>query len=107
MRRASLRAAPGMRPLLSCWCVIATLTLALAAWQENVRPKMYVQLAQGLKALPQSSKPHSLSARALHTALLRYDGAGLQHEWQGHAPSPTCAGGFSLEPRKSCFITNR
>ncbi|XP_011869172.1 PREDICTED: semaphorin-1A isoform X3 [Vollenhovia emeryi] len=45
MRRASLRVAPRMQPgLLSCCCVIATVTLALAAWQENVRPKMYVQL---------------------------------------------------------------
>ncbi|XP_018376123.1 PREDICTED: semaphorin-1A isoform X3 [Trachymyrmex cornetzi] len=45
MRRASLRVAPRMQPgFLFCWCVIATVTLALAAWQENVRPKMYVQL---------------------------------------------------------------
>jgi len=46
MRRAGLSVAPRMRPLLACWCVIATLTLVLAAWQENVRPKMYVQLGE-------------------------------------------------------------
>jgi len=47
MRRAGLRVAPRIRPgLLSCWCVVATVTLALAAWQENVRPKMYVQLGE-------------------------------------------------------------
>ncbi|KYN09683.1 hypothetical protein ALC57_18204 [Trachymyrmex cornetzi] len=52
MRRASLRVAPRMQPgFLFCWCVIATVTLALAAWQENVRPKMYVQLA-GRKQRP-------------------------------------------------------
>lgn len=48
MRRPGhLRAATGMRPvLLSYWCVVATVTVALAAWQENVRPKMYVQLGE-------------------------------------------------------------
>ncbi|XP_043278781.1 semaphorin-1A isoform X2 [Venturia canescens] len=27
-----------------CWCLVAMLSFGLAAWQENVRPKMYVQL---------------------------------------------------------------
>ncbi|XP_020291407.1 semaphorin-1A isoform X2 [Pseudomyrmex gracilis] len=44
MRRSSLRVALGMQPLLFCWCVVATITIALAAWQENIRPKMFVQL---------------------------------------------------------------
>ncbi|KAL6266365.1 hypothetical protein P5V15_003220 [Pogonomyrmex californicus] len=53
MRRASFRVAPRMQPgLLFCWCVIATATLALAAWQENVRPKMYVQLDCAVTATP-------------------------------------------------------
>ncbi|KAF7389309.1 hypothetical protein HZH66_010446 [Vespula vulgaris] len=34
-----------MHPVLFCWCVAAIFSVALAAWQENVRPKMYVQLA--------------------------------------------------------------
>ncbi|KAL2732308.1 semaphorin-1A [Vespula maculifrons] len=33
-----------MHPVLFCWCVAAIFSVALAAWQENVRPKMYVQL---------------------------------------------------------------
>ncbi|XP_066594900.1 semaphorin-1A-like isoform X2 [Prorops nasuta] len=28
----------------TCWLLVAMTTVALAAWQENVRPKMYVQL---------------------------------------------------------------
>lgn len=42
MRRTILETR--MHPLLSCWCVVATVTLVFAAWQENIRPKMYVQL---------------------------------------------------------------
>lgn len=44
MRRTILETR--MHPVLSCWCVVATVTLALAAWQENIRPKMYVQLGK-------------------------------------------------------------
>ncbi|XP_071862291.1 semaphorin 1a isoform X1 [Bombus fervidus] len=42
MRRTILETR--MHPVLSCWCVVATVTLVFAAWQENIRPKMYVQL---------------------------------------------------------------
>ncbi|KAL2723908.1 semaphorin-1A [Vespula squamosa] len=35
-----------MHPVLFCWCVAAIFSAALAAWQENVRPKMYVQLGE-------------------------------------------------------------
>lgn len=46
MRRTILETR--MHPVLSCWCVVATVTLVLAAWQENIRPKMYVQLGECL-----------------------------------------------------------
>lgn len=44
MRRTILETR--MHPVLSCWCVVATVTIVFAAWQENIRPKMYVQLGE-------------------------------------------------------------
>lgn len=34
-----------MQLFFSCW-VITMFSFAIAAWQENVRPKMYVQLGK-------------------------------------------------------------